>query len=99
MINHFKASEKLIIELARKKGFFDVRFLTNWEEIVGKEISLKCFPSRLVFDFFTKEATLLVYSEDLSFKSMLTHYKSLILQKVCLYFGINFIKDVKITKP
>lgn len=98
MINHFKASEELLARIAKKMGFFDVRFLTNWQEIVGIEISQKCSPSKMIFDPFSKEAILLVSSLDLGFKSMFTHYREVVLTRVKFYFGVNFIKDVKIAK-
>jgi hypothetical protein len=98
MINHFKASEGVLTSLSKKMGFFDVRFITNWEEVVGKDIAQKCTPSKMIFDPFSNEAILLVSSLDLSFKSMFTHYREIILMKVKFYFGVNFIKDVKIAK-
>jgi hypothetical protein len=98
MINHFKASEGVLIGIAKKMGFFDVRFLTNWQDIVGSEISQKCSPVKMTFDLFSRESILLVSSLDLSFKSMFTHYREVILAKVRFYFGVNFIKDVKIAK-
>jgi hypothetical protein len=52
----------------------------------------------MIFDPFSNEAILLVSSLDLSFKSMFTHYREIILMKVKFYFGVNFVKDVKIAK-
>ena len=105
MTKAYKSSESLIHtsaqlfkNIAFKAGFFDVRFLTNWQEILGEEVSSKCSPSKMVYDQFTKSATLFLYSEDLAFKSMFTHYKDFILQKIKLYFGVSFVQDVKIVK-
>jgi hypothetical protein len=98
MNNHFKLSEEIFAGIATKKGFFDSRFLTNWKDIVGEELALKCSPAKMIFDVFSREAVLFIFSNDLAFKSMLTHYREIILSKVCFYFGVNFVKDVKIAK-
>ena len=95
-LNHF--SFAIFKDIAFKAGFFDVRFLTHWKEIVGEEVSSKCSPAKLIYDQFTKSATLFLHSEDFAFKSMFTHYKAFILEKVKLYFGVPFIVDVKIIK-
>lgn len=93
-----KLSGGLFKDIAKNLGFFDQRFLTNWGEIIGEELSNKCSPAKIVYDNLSKTATLLLYSEDLSFKSMFSHYKETILSKIKFYFGINFITDVKIIK-
>ena len=98
MTNPYNASLDVFKIVAQKMGFFDPRFLTNWKDIVGEEIANKCSPSKMVFDRLSREATLFVFSQDFAFKSMLTHYREPILSKIKLYFGINFITDVKISK-
>ena len=98
MTSPYLASIDILQSLSKKLGFFDARFLTHWSEIVGEEIATQCTPSKMIFDKFSNDATLLVSTSNPHFKSTFTYHKELILQKIKLYFGINFITDVKLTK-
>ena len=98
MINAFDAVSALLKTIATKHGFFDQRFITDWGGIVGSEIAQKCLPIKMIFARQKREATLFLSSSDVAFKSMLLYYKEPILNRISLYFGVNFITDVKLAK-
>ena len=98
MTNPYSASISIFQTLSKKLGFFDARFLTNWSDIVGEEIAQSCTPSKMIFDKFSNNAILFIYPLNPHFKSTFTYQKSIILEKVKFYFGINFVIDVKIAK-
>ena len=98
MTNPYSASHTIFYNLSKKMGFFDPKFLTHWQDIVGKDLAQKCTPSKMIFDKFSQEATLIIFSTDVAFKSMLTHYKEILLNKIKFYFGVNFVKNIKIAK-
>lgn len=85
-------------EIAKRKGFFDYRFLTNWSDIVGMDLATKCIPQRLIYSPILKNSILIILSEDVAFKSMFTHYKVMILDKVRFYFGQSSITEVRLAK-
>lgn len=89
-------SSAVFKEIAEKNGFFDVRFITEWREIVGSEIANRCLPSKIKYNALQRTITLFISTEDMAFKNLFTYYKDMILGRVRLYFGINNLVDVKI---
>jgi hypothetical protein len=96
MINLHSKANSSIVNLSKKLGFFDVRFLTNWREIVGEEIANSCTPYKIIFDKFSNDATLMLISFNPHFKSTFTYHRQNIINKIQFYFGINKVKNVKI---
>ena len=87
-------SINIFSNIAKKSGLYDVRFLTNWQDIVGIELSLKCSP--VTINRFKNHAVLVIRVSDRFLKANFTYFKQNMLDKIQLYFSTKLITDIKI---
>lgn len=91
-------SNPIITQIALKRGFKDVRFLTNWTDIVGTEYADIVTPHSLKHDSLLSQSILFLYTKDIAFASRFGFYKEQILARIKKYFGTTNITDAKILR-
>lgn len=80
-----------------KRGFFESRIVTDWHIIVGEKFAKFSYPKKLSFPSRKKkEAVLYIAVSNSSISMNMEYIKDIIIEKISVYFGVNFIKSVKI---
>jgi hypothetical protein len=81
----------------KKRGFVETRLISQWDRIIGKELSGRCFPIKI--STHTKHNktsyTLVVEITDSAAAVELTYLEPIILEKIATYFGFKAIKSIK----
>ena len=80
-----------------RKGFAELDIITNWADIVGKEIAEYAYPQSIEFKRGQKTGgTLFVCVDGGAFATELTYRQVYILNKVNTYFGYAAIEKLQI---
>ena len=79
-----------------KKGFVSVDLITNWIEIVGKDLAQGVLPMRLTFPTNQRSNGVLhVRTAGGAFALLFEHQKGRVIERVNTYFGYPAIADIR----
>lgn len=83
---------------AKKRGFHDIRILTNWKDIVGEENASIISPLKMTYKTNNEivEKTLYVSTENRGFATTFSFVEQDILDLLNHYFGTEKSKFVKV---
>lgn len=82
-----------------KRGFKDIRLLQKWNEIIQDDnLSNKVKPYKMIYGNYERKDgnILIIESTDIEIKYNFKFYKENIMNKINLYFGENFIINIKV---
>lgn len=92
-----KEVKGLIAPIFKKHGFASVDIVSNWQSIVGQELSNGIIPEKLIFPKGERiNGTLIVKSAGGAFALLFQHKKKHVLDKINTYFGYSAVKEVRI---
>lgn len=77
----------------RSKGFFDIRLVVRWNEIVGDDIAAR-FSPKMIKKVKNKK-TLFLESKSLEDLADILYYKSGIINRINHFLGSGSIEDIK----
>jgi len=84
-------------QILGKKGFVEIDILTNWETIIGKELSAYTLPQRIDFKKDQRNNGILHLEVPAgAFAVEVKHKENLILERINAYFGYNAVSSLKI---
>jgi len=89
--------EPLTRPLLKTQGLAGTKILTQWESIVGAQLSQHCMPEKLSFPKGKKSGGTLVISTESGFATELQHMQPLILERLASYFGYQAIVRIVIS--
>jgi len=80
-----------------KNGFVETDILTNWEEIIGRQLAQYSFPQKIVFQKDKRnDGCLHLAVSSGAFAVEIQHREKYILEKINCYFGYNAVSSLKI---
>jgi hypothetical protein len=85
---------KMLNNIAQKRGFVDYKLLKNWSFVVGKDIASFYYPYEI--KEYKNRTILWVKSTNFNRNHEFIYHKANIVKKVNFFFGYNAIADVKI---
>ena len=78
-------------------GFASVDILSNWEDIVGPDLSKGIRPEKLTFEKDKRtNGTLYVKSAGGAFAMLFEHQKNRVIERINTFFGYPAVKNIKI---
>ncbi len=80
----------------RKRGFYDVDIITDWENIVGPEWAKQTSPHKLNFNAHTRRSGTLHILVTPGASVLIQHIEPMIIDRVNTYFGFEAINRLKI---
>ena len=96
--NIFNLAARIISPILKKQGINDARLIENWTEIIGKELSNKTIPLKITKNHKLNKKILHIAVPDSSVALMLNYQTNLILERIRLNFGCDFVQQIKITQ-
>jgi len=79
-----------------QKGFVSVDLITNWAEIVGKDLAQGVLPMKLTFPLNQRaNGVLHVRTAGGAFALLFEHQKARVIERVNTYFGYPAIADIR----
>jgi len=82
-----------------ERGFVGADLITNWEEIVGHEISQGVVPVRLTFPQKQRSnGALHVRAAGGAFALLFEHQKARVIERINTYFGYPAISEIRIVQ-
>lgn len=90
--------EPLLKPIYKKHGFAEHRILTQWEDIVGKELASGCIPQKLSFRNKSQEHGTLHILVNSGRALELQHMQPRILDKIATYFGYPAVSKITLTQ-
>jgi hypothetical protein len=91
--------EEILKKEGTKRGFKDIRLLQKWNEIIeDDDLGNKIKPYKMIFgNYQRKQGNILIIELiDVEIKYNFEFYKQNIINKINLYFGENFIINIKV---
>ncbi|MGB1360757.1 MAG: DUF721 domain-containing protein [Alphaproteobacteria bacterium] len=92
-----KTSQAIFSKAFGKRGINDIRVISNWSMIVGKELAGVSIPTKITYKKGTKNngtmhiSVIGAYATEISYKS------GLIVEKVNSFFGFGAVSDIKLS--
>ena len=83
--------------ILKTQGLAGSKVLTEWESIVGAQLSKHTLPEKLTFPKGKKTGGTLVISTENGFATELQHMQPLILERLAGYFGYQAINRITIS--
>jgi len=93
-----KSLEKLVRPVYKKHGFAESRILTEWTDIVGRELAECSIPQKLVFRGSKKEEGTLHILAASGRALELQHMQPVIIDRIATYFGYNAVTRLVFTQ-
>lgn len=90
--------ERLVKPVYSQHGFSEHRLLTQWAEVVGKDLAKYSVPKKLVFPKGKREQGALHISVFSGRALELQHMQPMILERIATYFGYNAIERLVFTQ-
>ena len=82
-------------KLVKKNGYNFSNIVDNWTKMLGKKLSLNCYPSKIKFDKNIDNGVLIlnvIHGKELEVE----YNKRDIIDKINSFFGYNCIKEIKL---
>ncbi len=89
-----EATATAMNDVFKKRGFENNKIITEWNNIVGEELSGKYKPSKITHN--GKSVVLFVDSITLKDRQHITYNKSIIIEKINQFCGHQAIDNIKI---
>lgn len=80
----------------RKRGFYDVDIIADWENIVGAEWAKQTSPHKLNFNAHTRRSGTLSILVAPGASVLIQHIEPMIIDRVNTYFGFEAVNRLKI---
>lgn len=98
--------EQLVTPIYHQHGFTEHRILTQWPQVVGKELAAGSAPRKLTFPKGKREQGVLQVVVNSGARALeLQHMQPVILERIAAYFGyraiekVTFIQDSSLPTP
>jgi hypothetical protein len=89
--------ESLTRPVMKAKGLAGTRVLTQWDDIVGEQLSRHTLPEKLAFPKGGKTGGTLTISVENGFATELQHMQPAILERLAHYFGYQAVTRIVIS--
>jgi hypothetical protein len=87
---------KVVKPVMRKRGFYDVDIISDWENIVGPEWAKQTSPHKLSFNAHTRRSGTLHILVAPGASVLIQHIEPMIIDRVNTYFGFEAVNRLKI---
>jgi hypothetical protein len=95
-VNIGRVVAQVVKPVMRKRGFYDVDIISDWENIVGPEWAKQTSPHKLNFNAHTRRSGTLHILVTPGASVLIQHIEPMIIDRVNTYFGFEAINRLKI---
>lgn len=95
-LNLGRVIAQVVKPVMRKRGFYDVDIISDWENIVGPEWAKQTSPHKLNFNAHTRRSGTLYILVAPGASVLIQHIEPMIIDRVNTYFGFDAVSRLKI---
>lgn len=95
-MNLGRVISQVVKPIMRKRGFYDVDIISDWENIVGPEWAKQTCPQKLNFNAHTRRSGTLHILVTPGASVLIQHIEPMIIDRVNTYFGFEAVNRLKI---
>ena len=84
--------------IVKKKGFYHTKIITDWQEIIGEDLSKETCPIKIISNKQKNKTLFTLYIEvnNASTATQLSYLEEFLIEKISNYIGYKVINKIKL---